>query len=421
MAMNRRDFLRLTSLAGMSLSLPAFPKLGHAASLAYEGPFWVTIHAAGGWDPTLLCDPKGRTSQNQPEPVNHYFVDEILEIGPFRVAPVNGHSAFFERFQEQLLVVNGIDVGTNSHEVGTRHIWSGSINPGTPSISALVAGARDEHPALPFLSNGGYDMTGGVVAPTRIPDTAAITEIAYPERLNGADPATQLYTHETLSRLKLAREARLHRLSEKATLPRVKKALSVLHQARSGQNELARLTEFLPESLDNSGNNLVRQSQIAMAAFRAGVCVSANLSIGGFDTHGNHDAQHTPRMQQIIEGATFVMDEAERLGIADKIVLLVGSDFARTPYYNDSNGKDHWSVTSMMMMGPGIQGGRVIGATTEQQSPRRVNPQTLALDENGIRMTPGHIHGALRQVAGIDTRSELLSFPVGAALPIFEA
>ncbi|MEZ4287478.1 MAG: hypothetical protein R3A47_04910 [Polyangiales bacterium] len=31
----------------------------------YNGTYWVFLHAAGGWDPTMLCDPKGRASDNE--------------------------------------------------------------------------------------------------------------------------------------------------------------------------------------------------------------------------------------------------------------------------------------------------------------------------------------------------------------------
>ena len=291
------------------------------------------------------------------------------------------------------------------------------MNPGTPSISAVVAGTRAERTALPFLTNGGYDMTDGLVAPTRIPDTSAITEIAFPHQITSNNEVTY-FSESTLSRIKEAREARMARQIEEATLPRVKRAMGQLQEARSGDSELNRFINYLPSTLDNTGNQLIRQAQIALAAFRAGLTVSANLNIGGFDTHGNHDNQHTPRIQQILEGVTFIMDQAEALGIRDKVIVLVGSDFARTPWYNENNGKDHWSVTSMMLMGPGITGGRVVGATDYYQSPLTVDPQTLELSESGIRITPGHIHAALRDYAQASSDPDVQRHPVGTALPL---
>ena len=62
---------------------------------------------------------------------------------------------------------------------------------------------------------------------------------------------------------------------------------------------------------------------------------------------------------------------------------------------------------SMMAMGAGIRGGRVIGMTTVNpesgfdQSPTVLDPETLALSPNGIRVRPEHVQRALREHLGI--------------------
>jgi len=74
----------------------------------------------------------------------------------------------------------------------------------------------------------------------------------------------------------------------------------------------------------------------------------------------------------------------------------------------------------MMMMGPGIQGGRVIGGTTDRHTLLKINPETMALDENGTRIHPGAIHKALRQLLGIADHPVLAPFHIDkAALPLF--
>ncbi|MEZ4471616.1 MAG: DUF1501 domain-containing protein [bacterium] len=88
--------------------------------------------------------------------------------------------------------------------------------------------------------------------------------------------------------------------------------------------------------------------------------------------------------------------------MADKLVVMVGSDFGRTPSYNSGNGKDHWSVTSVILMGAGIPGNKVIGASDARHRPLKISPSTLQPDENGLRIEPGHIHLALRRLAGIE-------------------
>src|SRR5690606_33850391 len=95
----------------------------------------------------------------------------------------------------------------------------------------------------------------------------------------------------------------------------------------------------------------MQQSQFAVAAFKAKMAVAANLNIGGFDTHGNHDREHVRQLAKLLAGVDFFMQEAEAAGIADQLTIVIGSDFARGPGYNaahDYAGKDHWPVTSMM-------------------------------------------------------------------------
>jgi hypothetical protein len=96
------------------------------------------------------------------------------------------------------------------------------------------------------------------------------------------------------------------------------------------------------------------------------------------------------------------MTEAEKAGIAGDLVVMMGSDFARGPGYNADNqygGKDHWSITSAMLMGRGIAGDRVVGATTDDQLARAIDPGSLGLADGGKVLKPETIHLALRKLA----------------------
>ena len=417
----RRSFL---NMVGASLILPtAFTGMSRSAKAneieanRYDGSYWILIHAGGGWDPTLICDPKGYSSEDDPAPVNHYHVEDITEVGPFLVPPVDGMEEFFTTFQNDLLVINGIDMGTNGHEQGTRATWSGNTEANRPSFGALLAATRENTPSLGFISNGGYDTTGGFIPVTRLPDPSTLSELAFPN-LRDTRYDDSFYLHPEINdRIVQARKDRIARLQGQARLPRTLNAMQVLEAVRSDDSELQALVEVLPTNLRSA--DLEKQVQIAMSCFSAGVSVCANLSIGGFDTHGNHDNNHTPRLQQIVQAVTYAREEAERLGIADKVNIVVGSDFARTPYYNDGNGKDHWSISSMFMLGADIPGGRVIGGTDADQLPLAVNPTTLALDSNGIVITPAHIHAALRRLTGMEGHPFTTATDVGEWIPLF--
>nr|MCH9686968.1 DUF1501 domain-containing protein [Deltaproteobacteria bacterium] len=179
-----------------------------------------------------------------------------------------------------------------------------------------------------------------------------------------------------------------------------------------------RLTEFLPETF--SDNRIGEQAQLAIAAFRAGVCVSASLSTGGFDTHGNHDANHFPSLQTLTDGLNILWQEAEAAGVADRVFVAVGSDFGRTPGYNGGNGKDHWPITSMMFQGAGVPGNTVIGSSTHRHQADSYNLDTLARDDGGSHIEPGHIHRAIRQLAGIDDSELAAAFPIeNQRIPLF--
>jgi len=317
-------------------------------------------------------------------------------------------------------VINGLDVETNSHDTGTRHVWSGKTGEGHPALAALIAGAVGRERPMSFLTSGGYDYTAGLVAPTRTGNMGALTRLAFPDRMDPGNAESRFHSEATSERIAAAQRARLEALMQEQRLPKVREQMSMLYAARTGENELRRLTEFLPAELDGSNNPLKRQAQVAIAAYRAGITVAANLSIGGFDTHGNHDASHIPRLQLLLEGVDFLLDEAERTGVADRMVVVIGSDFARTPGYNEGNGKDHWSITSMMLMGPGIPGNRVIGTTDERHRAIPVDPVTLQPNPNGTRIKPVHVHRALRRLAGIDGTETAAGFPVkGDDLPLF--
>ncbi len=416
--MDRRDFLKIASTAGLGIAAGSIPFSTNAGAAPYTGKFWVMIHCGGGWDVTSGCDPKGSKGPDDPDKMNNYLATDIgTAVGStskvkmrYAPDPAGANKAFFDKYVNDLLVMNSVDTSTNSHDVGTRVTWAGTLTENKPSFGALVAAAAGGGLPMSYVSYGGYDTTAGTVAVTRVGNIDAIRRIAFP---NVIDQNQSYYTDETQARISEMRSARHKAYADKQNLPRIQQAMGMLFTARSGQNELKQLTEYLPgpDQLENS--NLRRQAQIALAAYRAGVCVSANLSIGGFDTHGNNDQQQFARQAELWDGIDYLVEASKAAGVWGNMVIVVGSDFGRTPGYNSGNGKDHWSITSMLAMGAGIPGNRVIGQTTERHNPMNVDPNTLdPVEGGGVRLKPGHVHRALRRLAGIDQNEIAVRFPI---------
>ncbi|NVB42372.1 DUF1501 domain-containing protein [Pseudenhygromyxa sp. WMMC2535] len=413
--MNRRDFFKLAGLAGLAV-IPGSSIANRGLSgpapkpVAYEGPFWMFVNAAGGWDPTMLCDPKGRANEETVDPINTYFTDEILTAGNINYAPVGYNQTFFEKYYQDLLIVNGVDMQTNGHDSGVRHCWSGRLVEGFPSLAALIAAHVGPELPMSYLSFGGYDFTAGLVARTRSGNVNALSRIAYPDRVDPSDPNSGFHSAKAAELIAATREARRADQLAGAGLPVEASAMNTMFTATSGANELKLLQEYLPDEFGD--NSLHRQAQIALAAYRAGIATAVNLNYGGFDTHGDHDNAQGARLSTLLEGIDLAMQEAEAQGVADNVIIVVGSDFGRTPRYNDNAGKDHWSVSSMMLMGAGITGNRVVGASTEEFKPENVDPSSLSISDGGVRIEPQHVHYALRELAGIVDSDYATMYPI---------
>ncbi|HWB77124.1 MAG TPA: DUF1501 domain-containing protein [Nannocystaceae bacterium] len=445
--MDRRDFLKIASCTGLSVVAPtAFGGPGVASKPRvsfepYTGTLVVTVSAGGGWDPTSFCDPKGAKSESDPNPMNgSYLSEEIATAGNIRYAPLPFTSlyqdtanqqmltydmtTFFEKYYQRLTVINGMDVMTNGHDEGQRTTFSGRLAEGHPSFAAFAAGAFGKEQPMAYLAFGGYAETAGIAPRVRAGgDTVGVlSRLAYPTRQDPMDENSGFHHQKVQELIDASQAGRDQALATNQGLPKIRNAINAMFTARSGSNELKRLQEFLPPA-DQLQNGLKGQAQIVCAAYKAGICISAGLETGGFDTHGNHDQDHIPNLLNLLEGVDFLMDEAERQGIADKIMVIVGSDFGRTPYYNGGNGKDHWNVSSMMIMGPGIPGNRVIGTTNEEHQAIGVTTSLTAdTSETARRIHPGDVHYALRRVLGLEGSELDAMFPLdleGDPLPLF--
>lgn len=446
--MNRRRFLQVAGIAGLAVMAPIAVRETRAAG-KYKGPFWIMVNAGGGWDPTMLTDPKGGTDPKDPKQVNHaYDPDQKGTAGGLVYAPTsysqNGvelisAQSFFTAHHKRIMVVNGVDTSTNNHDSGSRTTWSGQLSEGYPSFAAMTAavGAAAVPVPLAYLSNGGYDATAGIVSLSRVGGTGALQRLAFTNSINPDDKNTGHYhSSTTASRIAAAQAARIKSLQQNQRLPTVAKSMGSLWLARQSDDGIAGLGELLQQTklvnfpedfpaLDGIGGmgdveGLLRQAQIALLTFKAGVAVSANLDMGGFDTHDDSDDRQARQMMVLTFALDYLYKQIDAMGLTDQVYVVVGSDFGRTPFYNPNEGKDHWNITSMMLSGPKIPGDRVVGATDDAFKPLTVNPKTLALDSNGIRIEPKHIHMSLRKLAGLtggelDTTYGLAGDP----LPLF--
>ena len=166
-----------------------------------------------------------------------------------------------------------------------------------------------------------------------------------------------------------------------------------------------------------------RTQTLPLLVFKSGLGAAADLALGGFDSHDIHDPVSEALLSQFADAVHFFWDYAEELGLADRIVLVIGSDFSRTNFYNDGNGKDHWPIGSYMVMEQGAPWGeRVAGLTDELHFAKAINAETLKEDPKGVLMTPAHVHKALQTYLGLDSYASDMGFGLSDIenLPLFD-
>ena len=92
------------------------------------------------------------------------------------------------------------------------------------------------------------------------------------------------------------------------------------------------------------------------------------VSVGGWDTHVANFI-NMPRLCDTLDTAlAALINDLELRGMLDSTMIVVTSEFGRTPKINSNQGRDHYPIFSAAMFGGGIKGGIKYGATTEDGS-----------------------------------------------------
>jgi len=357
------------------------------------------------------------------------MVDDTLELldGSQMDADRFVYDAFCCLYGDKVRVLNGVDNRTNGHDTGTRFADTGSMDMSYPDFSALYAAVKGADRPLAYITDGGgNDETAGLVPRSSASDVNVFNTLADPEGSYLDDGMKDL--------VERAKQRRRQLLNVKESLPRRNRLQSQLYMVRdeglafSGvASRLANPTDPDEIALNDAANNgRQRQMRIGAAAMSTGMASSMQIGFGGFDTHNDHDDRHFFRIRDVLVDLHYLWRALAVYGIDGQTTVALGSDFGRTPWYNSGEGKDHWAVTSYVLMGQDVSGGTVVNATNPLVGARNVQVSGNTLtpvdgEQSGsIRMTPAHLHRGLRSIAGIQNETFSLDFPIEAEdIPVF--
>jgi uncharacterized protein (DUF1501 family) len=91
-----------------------------------------------------------------------------------------------------------------------------------------------------------------------------------------------------------------------------------------------------------------------------------NGGAGHWDAHANLQAGHSKLAKEIDQPIGALLGDLKQRGLLDETIVVIATEFGRTPGAERSNGRDHHPYGfSIALAGGGIQGGIVHGATDE--------------------------------------------------------
>lgn len=406
--MNRRDFVtRVAALGGTVIPAWMLPSQAYAQGL-YSGKVLVNIRLSGGPAHTLWSDYRNAGSPGIGP----------VEAGPFRFGDIGNARALVTRFQQNMLVVNGVNSLTNGHEEGNRSQNTGRLDMGYPAIAELFANQYGKSLPLAYLNAGNaFSQSVGLQAPTAITnDVNSIRAMVQPNAVNATNDFVKQGDLDKVFAARAARES-ARRAAGQST-PRVDFASRQILGSSDSRALLAQVAPFIPAQLDAN----FQQQHLALIAAQAGVTAVAQFGFGGWDNHDNVNTGMANSMNRLVDVVNYLVDKAGTMNLANRLVIRLFGEFGRTPIGNNNgNGKDHYAGGgTSVIIEPGVTHQRVVGMTGQAGNPVRINLQGKE-DPAGFNLTSAHLHFALRRYLGItsvDPRFDL-RVPVAQQIDIF--
>jgi hypothetical protein len=410
--MRRRRFLGATA-ATIGASAIGAGAIGMRRAHAAVGPArnLVLVVAYGGWDTTYVFDPKpGEPGIDAPP-------GDIAEVGgvTFFDAPTRpAVRSFFESWGERCTIVNGLQVQSLVHADCSKRLLTGTQSDANPDVGAIASFVHGSDRAVPYFVLGQTSYAGPYGALSARAGTAnqlgTLIDLRYSYPIEGvAEPLQPDDAEAALVRAHVERRAA--RIGEvRGRLGDNREKIEAF-RASLGRGDVLRSIGPVGD-LDYT-RDLGVQAGLAVNALERELSWAVQLELGSFDTHDDNALQD-PMHQSLFVGLDLLVRSlAERPGrnggasLLDETVVAVVSEMGRTPLFNGTGGKDHWPVTSAMVLGADLPGGRVLGATTGQASARAIDLTTGAPSDAGVQLQYGNFAAGLLAAVGVEPSDHL--------------
>tara|TARA_B100000676_G_scaffold303643_1_gene354486 strand:+ start:173 stop:1438 length:1266 start_codon:yes stop_codon:yes gene_type:complete len=401
--MNRRDFIALGTTGLVGANLVDVLAADHTWKESKEGKAKnvIVIYMAGGMAHQESFDPK-------------YLAPQEYR-GPLGTVKTNTGERFSENLKltakvaDKMTVIRSMTHGEAAHERGTHSMitgWRPSPAITYPSMGSVVAkelGSRKDLPPYvaiptPFRSTGsGYlSFKHGPFGLGSNPESPnfSVRDLSLPSGLNAERFASRKKIRSIVDDYfsKLEKNDQLDAMDSFYL-----KAYDLISspEARSAfelDKEPADLREAY--GMNSAGQRLLMARRLVEAGVRF-----VALTYGGFDHHTNIENNINRQLAPFDKAyATLITDLSER-GMLDDTLVIVTTEFGRTPKINSNAGRDHWpQVFSLAMAGGGVKGGYIHGASDPTGSTPEDDPFTV-----------DNYAATIYNLIGIDPNRELMA------------
>lgn len=403
--LSRRRFMQSTGMAGFAtlLGMPVRNLLAAERSPNAAAEHVILLWMSGGMSHIDTFDPKpGRPTGGEFNPIKTSVPGiDISEILP-RTAAQMHHAA----------LIRSIAGFEGDHDRARYNLLTGyRIAPQLihPGVGSVVAHERSQIGDLPsFVSVGGRTLSSGYLGQK--------CEAYYIGNAGEPDPYVQMpegiTTVRAERRLELLKNLN-QRFRGQHPDPYLEAAEDSYTAARTFMDSPA-LAAF---KLDDEPQQV--RSAYGANAFGRGCLLARRLvqqgvrfiqvNIGGFDTHEDNFNYMRQRAAVIDPAIGALIADLASTGLLGKTLVMVLSEFGRTPRINDASGRDHHpGVFSTLMAGGGIKPGTLIGSSDADGYLPRDRPVKV-----------GDIHATVCAALGINQNKQVMT-PLGRPMKLVE-
>jgi len=409
--MKRRDFLIGTGAAGLAaVSLRGGRDAAATAPARRPTRRLVVVFAAGGWDTAYALDPKEPPLVDVPAGA----VQRFAGLDVFTDASRPKVTRFFERHAASTAIVRGIATDGIFHNECQHRIATGKRDDGQPDLAAMVAHDLGNALPIPYLVLGDVAFTGPYAASAaRVGTTNQIVELL-------GDPTDPLATTEDALLRNYAEASAERARATRGAIGYNRRRVDDFADALVRGQQLQRLRDRF--GARGETQSLASQVPLAIDALQQGLSHAVMLTTGLFwDTHADNYLQADAHETTFGELTNLVDELVARPGRAagtrmiDDTVVVVLSELSRTPLLGGDPphaGKGHWPLTAALVIGGGVRGGQVFGATTPGAGGVLIDLATGLPSADGLQPMYSHFVAGIVALCGADPSAHFATTPV---------